>query len=106
MAKKLLLVLTIRINRRDAIRRLLAAAGGAIMAASVGRVDVFAITCDGSSCGGAFCHGSGCSGTDTCSCTPDFTFHGSTNCWASGLGQCCDYVVNCGFGDTRCYCAG
>lgn|SRR5215471_20100926 len=106
MVNKLLLVLTIRINRRDALRRALATAGGAIVAAAVGRVDVFAVTCDGPLCGGAFCHGHSCSGTDICSCTPDFTNHGSMNCWRSGGGQCCDYFVDCGFGDVQCVCGG
>jgi hypothetical protein len=104
MTEKLMRSLGIRMSRRQALRGLITATFGALAAAAVGRIEVFAVTCSGTFCGAGLCRGYVCWGTDTCTCAPDYGVHGSWNCWAWGSHTCCDCIVQCAGYTSYCYC--
>jgi hypothetical protein len=104
MGKRALFWFSLRLNRRQALRSALTAGFGALAAAAVGRLDVFALPCTGGYCGSALCAGSACSGTNICSSVADFSIHESTNCWSWSGFLCCDCEVNCGGATSFCFC--
>ncbi len=108
-----LLRLTLLVDRRRFLRQSLVAIFGAVAAATVGKVAVFAdLCCSGpfgtGNCGSDCCAGSACGSCGATSCSYWYGVW-SGACWHSDScgGTCCDCYCCAGpFGCGYCYCWG